>query len=65
MDFFISLLSTFGINGIMLFFIKRYFDKRDKAIEKENESKSDLIKKINIGLETLRILSYLRMSEEL
>lgn len=65
MEFFISLLSTLGINGILLFFVKRYFDKRDKDIEKEKESKSDLIKKVNVGLETLRILSYLRMSEEL
>lgn len=65
MDFFISLLSTFGINGILLFFVKRYFDKRDKAIEEEKESKNDLLKRVEVSLETLRILSYLRMSEEL
>ena len=35
----ISLLSLLGVNSILLFFVKRYFDRRDKreqAAEKEN-----------------------------
>ena len=56
----ISLLSLLGVNSILLFFVKRYFDRRDKreqAAEKEKE--------VDTALETLRLLSYHRMSQEI
>lgn len=65
MEIALSLLQTLGMSGVLMFFITRYFNKRDRAAQQELESKSELIQKVNVGLETLRLLSYLRMSEEL
>ena len=65
MELAISLLSLLGINGILLFFIKRYFDRRDKREQREAEDRSALFKRIETALETLRLLSYHRMSQEI
>ena len=59
------LLSTLGINGILLFFIKRYFDRRDKRereLAAEQEARN---RKLDTSMETIRLLSYARMSEEI
>ena len=65
MDFLLPLLSTLGINGILLFFIKRYFDRRDKRereLAAEQEARN---RKLDTSMETIRLLSYARMSEEI
>lgn len=72
MDFILSLLSSLGVGGILLFLIKRYFDQRDKAeaqrqaarAEKDAEF-AELMKEVKTGMDTLRLLSYARMSEEI
>lgn len=64
MTYLVSLLSTLGVNGILLFFIKRYFDKKDRWEIEEMNRRTQLFKKIEISLETLRLLSYHRMSQE-
>ena len=59
------LLSTLGINGILLFFIKRYFDRRDQR-ERETAAKQEARnQKIDTSMETIRLLSYARMSGEI
>ncbi len=61
----ISLLSTFGASGILLFFIKRYFDKRDAKDAQRIKEQEDLMKEVKNSLETIRLLAYARMSEEI
>ena len=65
MEIILSVMSVLGLNGVMLFLIKRYFDHRDKREEKESENKKELFEKIDVSLETLKLLSYARMSEEI
>lgn len=65
MELAVSLLSTLGINSIVLFFIKRYFDRRDSRERKDLERKEELFRRIDTALETLRLLSYHRMSQEI
>ncbi len=65
MELAVSLLSTLGINSIVLFFIKRYFDRRDSREREALEQKKDLFHRIDTALETLRLLSYHRMSQEI
>lgn len=65
MEIAISLLSTFGAGGILLFFIKRYFDRRDAHEAERNKEQEELIKEVKTSLETIRLLAYARMSEEI
>ncbi|MBT9685686.1 hypothetical protein [Pseudoflavonifractor sp. MCC625] len=61
----IALMSALGLNGIMLFLVKRYFDRRDKARADDAKAGADLRGKIENALETIRLLSYARMSQEI
>ena len=61
----ISLLSTLGAGGILLFFIKRYFDRRDAQEVSKNKEQEALMKEVKTSLETIRLLAYARMSEEI
>ena len=61
----ISILSVFGANGILLFFIQRYFRKKDAKEEAELAKRELLYHRIEVSLETLRLLSYARMSQEI
>ena len=61
----ISLLSLLGVNSILLFFVKRYFDKRDKREQAAEKEKETLYLRIDNSLQTLRLLSYHRMSQEI
>ena len=61
----ISLLSVLGANGILLFFIKRYFSQKDKKEQAEHKKRESLNNRIEVSLETLRLLSYARMSQEI
>lgn len=76
MELVISLLSVAGFNGILLFFIKRFFDRRDKKEadllkeqkekdQKREEDQEKIYEQIRISLETIRLLAYARMSEEI
>ncbi len=76
MELVISLLSVVGFNGILLFFIKRFFDRRDKKEaellkeqkekdQKREEDQEKIYEQIRISLETIRLLAYARMSEEI
>lgn len=65
MELVISVLSTLGIGSILLFFIKRYFDRRDKQERNKNEEKERLLEEVKTSLETIRLLAYARMSEEI
>lgn len=64
MEIAISLLSVFGLNGILLFFVKRYFDRRDVREQAERQKREAILGKVDTSLETLRLLSYARMSQE-
>ena len=65
MDIVISLLSVFGASGILMFFSKRYFDRRDAKENEKNQESEKMLKEIKNSLETIRLLSYARMSEEI
>lgn len=65
MEWVISILSVMGFNGILLFFVKRYFAKRDRQEEAINRDREELFRQVRTGLETLRLLSYARMSQEI
>lgn len=65
MDVVISLLSVFGASGILMFFVKRYFDRRDAKENSKEEESEKMLKEIKNSLETIRLLSYARMSEEI
>lgn len=60
-----SLLSTLGFGGILLFFIKRYFDKRDKQELIKTSEQNEFLREIKVSLETIRLLAYARMSQEI
>ncbi len=71
----ISVLSTLGVGSILLYFVKRYFDRRDEREKKEQAQREaqdkasrdeldGLINEVKTSLETIRLLAYARMSEE-
>ena len=60
-----SVLSVLGANSIILFFIKRYFDRRDRREQEQADRYRELCGRIETALETLRLLSYHRMSQEI
>ena len=61
----ISALSVFGVGGILLFFIKRYFDRRDKREDAKKQELEALIENLKTGIGTIRLLAYARLSEEI
>ena len=65
MELMISLLSVLGVNGILLFFIQRYIKRRDRLEQEDRAKKEELFKRIDTALETLRLLAYHRMSQEI
>ena len=65
MEWVLALLSTLGLNGILLYFIKRYFSRRDRQEQEDREKRAQLYRRIDTSLETLRLLSYHRMSQEI
>ena len=60
-----GLLSALGVGSILLYFIKRYFDRRDMAEEQERQRREEFYSKIEVSLETIRLLAYHRMSQEI
>ena len=65
MELLVGILSSVLSSGLVLFFVRRFFDRRDKAEAAERAGRIALTEKIDAGLETLRLLSYHRMSEEI
>lgn len=59
-----SILSSLGVGGILLFFIKRYFDRRDARESEEMQEQKARFKRLDTSMDTLRLLAYARMSEE-
>ena len=50
MEVALSILSVLGINGILLFFIKRFFDKKDSEAKEEKADRDALVKEVRTGL---------------
>ena len=65
MEWATSLLSALGAGGVLLFFVKRWFDRRDRREKEERKCREALLERIETSLETLRLLSYHRMSQEI
>lgn len=65
MEIVMSILAVLGADGLVLFFIKRYFNKRDEREEAEKKARDALVNRVNTALETIRLLSYHRMSQEI
>ena len=65
MDLALSLLSTIGVNSIVLFLITRYFNRRDKREQEALADRKELRQRIDTSLETLRLLAYARLSQEI
>lgn len=75
MDIAAVVLSVLGSNGLLLFLVKRFFDKKDQreaeirrqreqAEENQRQRNDELYRKVENALETIRLLAYARMSEE-
>ena len=75
MDIAAVVLSVLGSNGLLLFLVKRFFDKKDQkeaeirrqreqAEENQRQRNNELYRKVDNALETIRLLAYARMSEE-
>ena len=76
MDVAAIVLSVLGSNGLLLFLVKRFFDRKDRKEEEAREARrqeeeaqrveqEELLKKVETSLETIRLLAYSRMSEEI
>ena len=65
MEIFASILSAVLSSGVVLYLVQRYFSRRDKAEESERKTREDVYRKIDASLETIRLLSYHRLSEEI
>ena len=76
MDIAAVVLSVLGSNGLLLFLVKRFFDKKDQkeaeirrqreqAEENQRQRNNELYRKVDNALETIRLLAYARMSEEI
>ena len=65
MDILVSVLSSALSSSIVLYLVQRFFAKRDKKDDEANKQKEELYGRIVAGLETIRLLSYYRMSEEI
>lgn len=76
MDVAAIVLSVLGSNGLLLFLVKRFFDRKDRKEEEAREARrqegeaqrveqEELLKKVETALETIRLLAYSRMSEEI
>lgn len=64
MELALSALSMLGVGGILLFFIQRYFNRRDKREVERAAEMEKRMKRLDTALETIRLLSYARLSEE-
>lgn len=65
MEIFISIISSILSSGVVLFVVQRYFTRKDKREEKKEIEMNNLVTDIKTGLETIRLLSYHRMSQEI
>lgn len=76
MDIAAVVLSVLSSNGLLLFLVKRFFDKKDQkeaeiqrqreqAEENQRQRNDELYRKVENALETIRLLAYARMSEEI
>jgi hypothetical protein len=64
MELALSALSMLGVGGILLFFIQRYFSRRDKREAERAAAMEARMVKLDNALETIRLLAYARLSEE-
>ena len=65
MEILVSVVSSVLSSSVVLYLVQRFFAKRDKKDDEANEQREELYKRIAAGLETIRLLSYYRMSEEI
>lgn len=65
MDLWITIAGVLGADGLLLFFVKRYFSRRDKREQAEQAARADLYNRLDTALDTIRLLSYHRLSEEI
>lgn len=71
MEILAIVVSILGSNGLLLFLVRRFLERRDRRDQREytrrqerEEEWEDLLQKVKACLETIRLLSYARMSEE-
>ena len=43
----INVCSTFGLSGLLLFFVKRYYEKKDKSLEEGKQERKEIKNAIN------------------
>ena len=64
MNLILNICSLVGTSGLILFFVERYFDKKDKQDAADREKREKQEAQLSAALETIRLLAYARMSEE-
>ena len=51
--------------GVVLLLVKRYFKRKDERDEERSKKDNAMRAQVETGLETIRLLAYQRMSEEI
>ena len=65
MEFLGQFLGMMLGSGLVSFAVQRYYAKKDRETEQERARKEETQKQIEVGLETIRLLAYYRMSHEI
>lgn len=65
MEVLVSVVSSLLSSSLVYFLVQRYFNRKDKREEEQKRANQDFYTRANTSLETVRLLAYYRMSEEI
>lgn len=60
-----SVVSSLLSSSVVYFLVQRYFNRKDRREEEQKRANQDFYNRIDNSLETVRLLAYHRMSEEI
>lgn len=64
-DVIASIISSVLSSSLVFFLVQRYLNRKDKQAQEKIEENKLFYEKVNTGLETIRLLAYHRMSQEI
>lgn len=65
MEVLVSVVSSLLSSSVVYFLVQRYFNRKDRKEEEQKEASKDFYTRVDTSLETVRLLAYHRMSEEI
>lgn len=65
MEILLSFCTAIGTSSLINYFVQRHFKRKDVFEEKNELEQKEMLARIDAGLETIRLLAYCRMSEEI